>query len=167
MKAQQIDISTKNEIIQSLSEKLMASYVFPEIAGQISVSLKTHLENGDYDGIAEGELFAYTLTEHLQGVSKDEHLWVRWYPNILPDHEGSLLQNEERLVELRQRAQLENYGIHKVERLAGNVGYLDVRYFYRPTWGSGDTAVAAMNFAANTNALIFDLRKCGEETLEW
>jgi C-terminal processing protease CtpA/Prc len=71
-----------------------------------------------------------------------------------------MLQNQERLVEFRQKAKLDNYGFHKVERLPGNVGYIEIRYFTRPSWGSGDTAVAAMNFLANVNALIFDLRKC-------
>jgi len=71
-----------------------------------------------------------------------------------------MLQNQERLIEFRQKAKLDNYGLHKAERLPGNVGYLDIRYFYRPSWGSGDTAAAAMNFLANMNALIIDLRRC-------
>ncbi len=46
-----------------------------------------------------------------------------------------------------------------MERLPGNVGYLDIREFYNSSWG-GDTAVAAMIFLANTNVLIVDLCKC-------
>ena len=59
----------------------------------------------------------------------------------------------------RQAAKLDNYGIRKVERLPGNVGYIDIHQFYRAEWG-GDTAAAAMNFLANMNALIIDLRQC-------
>jgi hypothetical protein len=155
-----IDIATQNQIIQTLSEKLKANYVFPNVAVQICQRLSQHLEAGDYAGISEGEFFALALTEHLQEINQDEHLWVRWYPKPLPDHEGSMLQNQERLIEFKDKAKLENYGIHKVERLSGNVGYIDIRYFYRPSWGSGDTATAAMNFLANMNALIVDLRLC-------
>ena len=54
----------------------------------------------------------------------------------------------------------ENYGIYKVERLPGNIGYIDIRYFYRTSWGSGETIVAAMNFLANMTVVIVDLRKC-------
>ncbi|MEA3439765.1 MAG: S41 family peptidase [Chloroflexota bacterium] len=161
MPVRQIDTTEHIEIVQTLTEKLKANYVFPEVAEQICVRLQKHLNDGDYADITEGEFFALALTEHLQSVSHDEHLQVRWYPQPLPDHEGSMLQNEERLVEIRQKARLDNYGFHKAERLPGNVGYLDIRYFTRPSWGSGDTAAAAMNFVAHTNALIVDLRKCG------
>ncbi len=137
------------------------NYVFPDTAGQICAQLEKHLNDGDYTEISEGKLFAFALTTHMQEINQDEHLWVRWHPKALPEHEGSLLQNEEKLVEFRQKAQLDNYGFHKVERLPGNVGYIDIRYFTRPSWGSGDTAVAAMTFVANTDALIFDIRKCG------
>ena len=155
-----IDPKLQAEIIQSLFEKLRANYVFPNISEQICAQLQKHLDDGDYTEITEGEFFAYALTTHMQEINHDEHLWVRWHPKALPEHEGSLLQNEEKLTELRQRARLENYGIHKVERLPGNVGYIDIRYFTRPSWGSGDSAVAAMNLLANMSAIIFDLRKC-------
>jgi hypothetical protein len=161
MDAPQIDTSAQAEIIRALSKKLIAHYVFPEIAEKISSALKKQLENGDYDGFTEGELFALALTENIQEISQDEHLWVRWHPISLPEHEGSLLQNKERLIDFQKKAKLDNYGFHKVERLPGNLGYIDIRYFTRLSWGSGDTAVAAMNFVANSNALIIDLRQCG------
>ena len=160
MPIQQIDTTTQTEIIQNLTEKLKACYVFPDIADQICKRLGKHLKDGEYTAITDGELLAQTLTKHLQAVNQDEHLRVIWYPEPLPDHKGSMLHNQERLLEFRQRAKQENYGLHKVERLPGNVGYLDIRYFYRPSWGSGDTAAAAMNFLANMNALIVDLRRC-------
>ena len=149
------------EIIQSLVEKLRANYVFPDIAEQICARLQKHLDDGDYIEITEGEFFAYALTTHMQEINHDEHLWVRWHPTPLPEHVGSLLQNKEKMIEFQQKAKLDNYGFHKVARLPGNVGYIDIRYLTRPSWGSGDTAVAAMNFIANTSALIIDLRKCG------
>ncbi len=160
MPSQEVDTAVHTQIIQSLSEKLRAYYVFPDVATQICGRLQRHLEEGAYAAITEGELFASALTEHLQSVNQDEHLRVHWYPDPLPDTEDSMLQNPERLAEFRQRARLDNYGFYKAERLPGNVGYLDIRYFYRPSWGSGDTAVSAMNFLANTNALIIDLRQC-------
>lgn len=112
---------------------MKAYYIFPDIAEQICKRLQKHLEDGEYTDINEGEYFALALTEHLQEVNQDAHLWVRWYPEPLPDHEGSMLQNQERLVEWRQKARLDNYGFYKVERLPGNVGYIDIRYFTRPS----------------------------------
>src|SRR5262249_28373828 len=53
-----------------------------------------------------------------------------------------------------------NFGFEKLERLNGNVGSLDLRGFMDAEMG-GDTVVAAMNFLANTDALIIDLRQNG------
>ena len=87
------------------------------------------------------------------------HLSTLYKRQSLPAEEAALWLNQAWVSEQKQAAKLDNYGIHKVERLPGHIGYLDIRYFYRPAWG-GDTAVAAMNFLANTNSLIIDLRKC-------
>lgn len=154
-----LDRTTVAEIVHRLAEKLKANYVFPDVAEQICTRLQKHLEDGTYAEITDGEFLAFALTTHLQEVNQDEHLWVRWTPEPLPEHEGALRENEAWVAERRQRAKLDNYGLHKVERLPGNVGYVDIRRFEKPDWG-GDTAVAAMPFLAETSALIVDLRKC-------
>ncbi len=154
-----IDASAHAEIVQSLSEKLKAYYVFPDVAEQICLRLQQHLAGGDYSSITQGELLAAALTEHIREVNQDKHLIVRWHSEPLPAGEGPLRHNQEWLDEQHRRAELDNFGVHKAERLPGNIGYLDIREFYDPSWG-GDTAVAAMNFLANTNVLIVDLREC-------
>ena len=148
------------EVVANLCEKLRALYVFPDVAEKVCARLEEKLEGEMYAGITSGELLALALTQDLQQVSHDEHLWVRWHAEPIPEAEGSLLQNEERTEFFRQRAVLDNYGIHKVERLPGNVGYVDIRHFCRLSWGSGDTAVAAMTFLSSMHALIVDLRQC-------
>jgi hypothetical protein len=116
-----LDTSTQTEIIQDLSEKLKATYIFPDIAEKICDGLQKHLEEGDYSDITEGRFFAYTLTVHMQEVCQDQHLWVKWHPELLPDQEGSLSQNQEWMDEQRLEAELDNFGIHKVERLPGGI----------------------------------------------
>ena len=147
------------EVIQSLSEKLRTYYIFPDVAEKICACLQKHVDDGDYDDIAEEEFFAYALTTHMQEICHDEHLWVKWHSKPLPDGEAALRLSKEWSAEQQLQARLDNYGFYKVERLAGNVGYVDIRYFHRPAWG-GDIAVAAMNFLANMSAIIIDLRKC-------
>jgi hypothetical protein len=154
-----IDTTAVTEIVQSLAETLKANYVFPDIAKEIGTRLQKYLEDGAYAELTDGEFLAFALTTHLQEVNHDEHLWVKWHAEPLPEHEGALRENDEWLAEQRQEAQLDNYGLHKVERLPGNVGYLDIRKFHKPEWG-GDTAAAAMNFLAHAHALIVDLRQC-------
>ena len=55
-------------------------------------------------------------------------------------------------------AKRNNFGFEKVERLDGNIGYLEMNSFVRPEW-SGPAAAAAMSLLANTDALIVDLRE--------
>ncbi len=147
------------ELVHSLAEKLRANYIFPEIADQICACLQKHLDDGEYADITEGEFLALALTLHMQEVNHDEHLWVRWHAEPLPDDDGQLRLNPQWQEEQRRKARLDNHGVHKVERLPGNVGFIDIRYFHRPEWAS-ETVSAAMSFVADTDALIIDLRQC-------
>jgi retinol-binding protein 3 len=154
-----LDLAAKIEIIQRLSDKLKAFYIFPDIAEQICSLLQKYLRDGEYTHITNGKVFSNKLTKQLQELNHDEHLWVKWHSEPLPDEEEALRLNPEWQAERMLEARLDNYGFHKLERLPGNVGYIDIHYFHRPAW-AGDTASAAMNFIANTHALIIDLRTC-------
>jgi C-terminal processing protease CtpA/Prc len=61
---------------------------------------------------------------------------------------------------MRQMGRLDNFGIRRVERLDGNVGYLDVRRVAVPA-NAGPAIAAAMELVAGTYALILDLRRNG------
>jgi hypothetical protein len=65
-----------------------------------------------------------------------------------------------RRLAMRQRGRLDNFGIRQVERLDGNVGYLDVRRVAMPA-NAGPAITAAMELVAGTYALIIDLRHNG------
>ena len=73
-------------------------------------------------------------------------------------------RSEEEAKKVRERqledARRDNFGFRKVERLPGNIGYLDFRAFQSPG-EAGATAVAAMNFLAYCDAVIVDLRQNG------
>ena len=59
-----------------------------------------------------------------------------------------------------ERNRLNNFGFNEVKILDGNIGYLDLRLFHNPSY-AGETAVAALSFLSNSDALIIDLRKNG------
>jgi hypothetical protein len=147
------------ELIVTLCTRLRANYIFPELAEQICANLEKHHQAGEYAGIDEGEFLALALTLHLQEVNHDEHLWVRWHAEPLPEDDGQLRLNPQWQEERQLEAALDNYGVYKVERLAGDVGYLDLQSLHRPEWG-GETVAAAMSCIANSRALILDLRHC-------
>ena len=107
-------------------------------------------ENGEYDQFTDLVKFTSQLTVDLRSISKDYHIKVSPYEKI-PD---------DLLVETRLGSPDENYGFQRVERLPGNIGYLELLSFNNPK-SAGPTAVAAMNFLAHCDALIIDLRLNG------
>lgn len=154
-----LDIDAQKAIIDTLSERLRACYIYPVVAEQIVTHLRTYLDNGEYSEFTDGELFALALTMHMQEVNHDEHLWVCWHPEPLPDFEGQLRLDSGWQEQQMLKACLENFGLYRLERLPGNIGYLDLHFFHRAAWGAG-TIHAAMSFLTHVDALIVDLRKC-------
>ena len=61
---------------------------------------------------------------------------------------------------MRAVGRLDNFGIRRVERLEGNVGYIDLRRVALPQ-NAGASIAAAMELVSGTYALIIDLRRNG------
>jgi hypothetical protein len=157
MSDQFIDI--RAAVIQDIIRLTREKYVYPEAGEQIASQIQSNLEDGLYDDVTdEGEL-AFRLTSDLQSISKDGHWSVVFNPKgaaALVDPETE--PDQDRMAHYLERARKTNYGFERVERLKGNIGYLDLRRF-EPSEHGGATAVAAMNFVANCDALIIDLRQ--------
>ncbi|WP_161966129.1 S41 family peptidase [Steroidobacter cummioxidans] len=154
----QIDEATRDRVIAGSIAKLNESYVFPEAAQKMEQMLRRHQKRGDYDGVKDGEKFASLLTTHLQEVSRDKHLRVNFSAARFPDELSS--PSPQHVAENRRLTERANCGFEKVELLAGNVGYVKFNMFADPAQ-CGQTAIAAMNFLANVDAIIFDLRDNG------
>jgi hypothetical protein len=149
------------EIVTKALELLRANYVFPEQAGQAATAIEARLEAGEYDDLDEITL-TERLTRDLQEITGDRHLRV-----VLGGGPGPRRQrieepeepkdHEARRLAMRRMGRLDNFGIRQVERLDGNVGYLDVRRVAVPA-NAGPAIGAAMELVAGTYALIIDLR---------
>lgn len=148
-----------SKLVHEICSALNKRYIFPEQAEYICRNLERHLEEGSYEGITEGEFLAFALTTHLQEVNHDEHLWVRWHQEVIPELGEPLHKSTDWLAGQEKTASQGNNGFHKVEVLPGNVGYLDLRKFFRLEWAR-DTALAALAIMAECQALIIDLRQC-------
>jgi hypothetical protein len=160
------------EIVTTALALLRANYVLPELAERAAAAVQARLEGGEYDQLDEITL-TELVTSHLQEVTADKHLALRLGgvpgrdgtrpaargPRPGPDPER-LKGHEARRLAMRQLGRLDNFGIHRVERLPGNVGYLDVRRVPDPA-NAGPAIAAAMELVAGTHALIIDLRRNG------
>jgi hypothetical protein len=146
-----IDAKDRTAIIDDIAAALRDTYVFPDIAQRMEEHVRRQLQSGVYDRLGTLETFTQKLTEDLRSVSHDLHLVVMWAP------EPPAPETEEPTAEELARMRRDNYGFRRVERLAGNVGYLKLDSFERADLGGG-TAVASMGFLAGSDALIVDLR---------
>src|SRR3984885_5721288 len=158
----QLDEATRQKTIDAISEGLTEYYVYPDVAAKMIQAIRDHQKHGNYNSIVDGNEFADALSRDLRDVSQDKHLFVGYDPYILPTQ--SAPSDEPRQPspadEARFRAMLEhdNCTFSKVEILNHNIGYIKFGAFPDPNI-CGPTVVAAMNFVAHTDALIFDLRE--------
>jgi hypothetical protein len=172
------------EIVAKALALLRENYVFPELAGQVAAAVETRLAAGEYDNLDEITL-TDLLTGHLQAASGDKHLAVRLGGGPPPGRgpgpgggpgrpaggpgEGRRrgdrqrdepADREARRLKMRQMGRLDNFGIRRVERLDGNIGYLDLRRIPMPE-NAVPAIAAAMELVCGTYALIIDLRDNG------
>jgi C-terminal processing protease CtpA/Prc len=85
---------------------------------------------------------------------------VRYSYEPIPERKQRTEPTEEEKARYVRNNRLVNFGFEKLERMQGNIGYIDLRGFSDPEAGI-ETVSAAMNFLSNTDALIFDLRMNG------
>jgi retinol-binding protein 3 len=153
-----IDGAERERVVQGAISNLTEYYVFPDVATKMGDTVRARLKRGEYNDIANGLVFANRLTDDFQSVSHDKHLRVNFSPTRLPD--GPPAPTPEMLAQQRRQMERMNCGFVRVEQLPNNIGYLKFNVFAPPDF-CGATASAAMNFLANTDALIVDMRDNG------
>ncbi len=162
--APKLDAAKKQAIIDEISSLLNGNYIFAETAKKMEEALRARLKNGDFDNLEAAPAFAQAVSNTLSTVSKDGHIGFAHNPSAAEDIRRLMGRSEEEAKKVRERQLLEsrrgNFGFRKVERLAGNIGYVDFRMFASPDQ-AGPTAIAAMNFLAYCDAIIVDLRQNG------
>jgi hypothetical protein len=154
-----LDDAVRSQVVESLATNLERLYVFPDIGNRMAADLRARLKRGGYTALKDGDVFADSLTEQMQAISHDRHLHVLFTADpeqhIPDDHLSPAAQ-----ARFRDARRRDNYGFERVEHLAGNVGYLKLNGFVHPDEARA-TALAALRFLGNSDALIIDLRGNG------
>ncbi|SES25453.1 S41 family peptidase [Lentzea albida] len=143
--------------IELLCSQLASYYVFPDTANEIAKVLRTRLDEGAYSDVDDDEEFAAKVTADLQSVNGDKHLRLLYSAEEVPETGQETAWDP---VAYKKEAELDAFGIHRVERLEGNIGLLDLRLLHDAEIAT-PAYVAAMNLLAHTDALIIDLRRNG------
>lgn len=155
-----LSMGEKTEVVNALAAQLKAKYVFPDVAERVAKALADKAAKGGYASAGTEQAFAEQLTKDLQDLGKDKHFRVGFMPGFKPEPDDDTAATPQQVAEAREGATKQAYGIARVERLPGNVGYLDLRSFEQiefvaPAYSS------AMSLLSGTDALILDLRRNG------
>jgi len=150
-------------IIVELCGKIQNIYPFPEIAEKTIAGLQAYHKEGRYDSYTDKSEFANYLTMDLEDLSNDTHFRLAYNPDValeISKHDDQAVKHESLTAYEARIERWQNYGFKELRILEGGIGYLDLRLFFA-TYYAGDIAATAMNFFADCNGVIIDLRYNG------
>lgn len=144
-----IDSNGRREVVAKLSDALRNNYVFPDVGEKAAGKINAALAAGAYDSLSDPSAFAARLSSDVAAIAHDKHLSIRSEGGPRPGPSGGPGG--------MPRAEA---GVTRADRLAGNVGYIEVIGFpplpaFKPTI---DKAMLALK---GSRALIIDDRRNG------
>lgn len=151
-----IDRTFTAQAVTTLAETVEREYFDAAVAARVGRVLRNGLAGGRYDQATALDALAEALTRDMRAETTDKHLAVLVVRP--PETAPSLAAPDDGDRALRGRR--DNFGVRRVEILAGNVGYLDLTWFYRLE-EAREAITSAMRTLRNADALIVDLRENG------
>lgn len=156
--ADPINRQQRTAVLTEAARMIETRYSLRDRAASVAAALRADAAADRFRDIAEAGAFADAVSARLQEVSRDGHLALDYAP-ATPAGQATTPAFEAAEMERWYGAHL-NHGFEKIERLPGNIGYLDLRVF-APNNMAGDVTAAAMTILAQSDALIIDLRQNG------
>jgi Peptidase family S41/N-terminal domain of Peptidase_S41 in eukaryotic IRBP len=137
------DAAARSVAVTSAAAAFRSRYVSPEVGERAAAAIEAALKNGDYDNLAQPQAFAEKLTADLRAVTHDLHVQVLGGGPPPGAAQGPPPRTEG--------------GVVRGDRLAGNVGYIEIVSLGPPALFNPalDRAMAALK---DTTALIVDAR---------
>jgi hypothetical protein len=151
-----VDTGSVTKVVEDVIGLVGEYYVDPAAVPRISEAVAAALAAGRYG--ADERSLAAAVTADLQSVNGDKHLRLLYHADPLAG-QGHGDEAADWAVLARWAGQTCG-GVASLERLPGNVGYLDIQPVLFPAAISGDAITAAMSLVASAEALIIDLRNC-------
>lgn len=147
-------------VLERVAEHLETDYVDAERVGEAAAAqLRADFDAGLFDQSRDGESFAESVGNRLRELTGDGHLNLEYSSADIGEGEDAQEAFNQEQMQRWYGAWI-NYGVESVERLDGNIGYLDLRVF-PPIEMGGETIAAAMTVLADMDGLIIDLRHNG------
>lgn len=154
-----VDPATRDRLVAFVAQRVGDRYVSPAVGRRVSDGVMALHRAGRYGALGTASALTDTLTEDLRRIGGDSHLQVVFSVRPRPMSAGGAPSPDEARRQ-REAAAARNFGWHRVERLDGNVGYIEVGRF-EPPEDAGPVMAAAMQFLSSTDAIIVDLQTNG------
>lgn len=139
-----LEPAVRRQVFADIARELRARYIEPSVAEAMIRSLLEHAARRAYD-LMDGPALARAVSEDLRAVSHDAHLALDFGPPPAPPRAGP-------------PPHATRGGFGKIERLEGDVAYLEILGF-SPADGEGlETIASFMSQVSDARALIVDLR---------
>ena len=155
-----LNAAERAAIVQTLAAKINANYIEPAVAKRVGTAITRKNAEGAYASAASVDTFRAALATDLRELSGDKHFGATINAGFRESSGAAYQPTGAEMAAARDEAARWGYGIAKVERLAGNVGYIDLRGFGMTEF-AGPAYTAALALMAGTDALILDLRRNG------
>jgi len=151
--------ATPREEVEKVASVIQANYFDPDKAAVVAADLRAAAARGAFDALTDPRDLATTLTLRLQPL--DHHFAVIPVPAT---PRGGPTGSPRQIIPNGDRTS--NYGFHRLEMLPEGVAYIDLRGFSDidfsdPHDPARRTADAALDFVADAEAVIIDLRDNG------
>jgi hypothetical protein len=144
------------DVVDQVRALVQERYIFPDVAAKVSAVLAAGLAGRRYP--ANLPALAAAVTADLQSVNGDKHLRLKYHEQAIAARTPG--DDTAEYAAMARWADQTCGGVACAQRLAGNVGYLDLRPVLFPAILCGQVITAAMSLLATTDALIIDLRNC-------
>lgn len=153
--------SDRSSIVQTLTAKMNANYIEPAVAERVGSAIARKNVEGGYASAASAQAFSDALATDLRAFSGDLHFGSKVDDSFRDfSNADAAAPNRAEMDEARDETERGGFGIQKIERLPGNIGYIELRGFGYTEF-VGPAYTAAMSLMAGTDALILDLRRNG------
>lgn len=154
-----IDAARRDAVIECSLDLLLKNYLFLDRAEKAVADVHKRAQRGEYKSLTNPARLAEVLGRHLAEATGDRHVQLKFGTQRAPDPLAGAVETNAELAQLRLDAQADGFGIGTPRVLDGNVGFIEIKRFYRAEL-AGDAFADAMQQLASTNALIVDLREC-------
>ncbi len=156
--AGELSADQRKTSLYQLADLVASNYVFPDKGAQLASEIRKRADQDAYKEVVSPQAFAERLGKDLQVLSHDKHFRVNFAPEFVPDAKPFQGPTAAEITEIKGDAAMRAFGIGRLERLPGNIGFLEIRGF-GPTFSVAKAYEAAMLILSGTDGLILDLRR--------